>query len=259
MSPPHRWCVRLHDCTAAAARRAPWHHPGVSALGIHHVGIAVRDLEVARARYERLYGARVEARERVEEQGVEALALLLGESRPRRAAGAARATTRRSGASSRGAARACTISPSASPICAAELAQLRAAGATLIDEQPRAGIYGARGIRAPRVARRRAERAGAGDDGDGGVMDRQQRQVRARLPRRRLGRGRGEQRGLGARRGRPRRGHGHGRHRARRAPHLAARRRRRLRRARRAAPPRRRLQLVAGCRPPGASACSIAS
>ena len=72
--------MRVHDCTAAAALRAPWHHPGVSTLGIHHVGIAVRDLDAARARYERLFGARVEAHERVEEQGVEAVALLLGES-----------------------------------------------------------------------------------------------------------------------------------------------------------------------------------
>jgi len=48
----------MHDCTAAAARSLPWHDPGVSVLGIHHVGIAVRDLEVARARYERLLGAR---------------------------------------------------------------------------------------------------------------------------------------------------------------------------------------------------------
>ena len=110
-------CVRVHDCTAAAARRAPWHHPGVSALGIHHVGIAVRDLEVARERYERLFGARVEARERVEEQGVEALALLLGDERPRGAPGAPRATTPRWGASSSAAARACTISRSPSTIC----------------------------------------------------------------------------------------------------------------------------------------------
>ena len=76
-------------------------------------------------------------------------------------------------------------------------------------------------------------------------MDRRQRQIRARLPRRRYGRGRGEQRGLGPRRSGPGRRQGHRRHRARRAPHLAARRRRRLRRARRAAPPGRRVQLVA--------------
>ena len=52
----------------------------MSALGIHHVGIAVRDLDEARERYERLFGATLEASERVEDQGVDALSMLLGES-----------------------------------------------------------------------------------------------------------------------------------------------------------------------------------
>jgi methylmalonyl-CoA/ethylmalonyl-CoA epimerase len=133
--------VRLHDCTAAAAPPVAWHHPGVSALGIHHVGIAVRDLEGARARYERLYGARVEARERVEEQGVEALALLLGDSgRVELLAPLADDTPvgrflARRGEGMHHLAFAVADLPAA-------LAQLRAAGATLIDEQPRTGIYG---------------------------------------------------------------------------------------------------------------------
>jgi methylmalonyl-CoA/ethylmalonyl-CoA epimerase len=123
--------VRLHDCTAAAARRVTWHHPGVPALGIHHVGIAVRDIELARARYERLLGARVEARERVEEQGVEAVGLLLGEGGRVELL----APLARRGEGMHHLAFAVADLP-------AELAQLRAAGATLIDDAPRTGIYG---------------------------------------------------------------------------------------------------------------------
>ena len=132
----------MHDCIAAAARRAPWHDPGVSALGIHHVGIAVRDLESARERYARLFGARVEARERVEEQGVEALALLMGEGgRVELLAPLAEDTPvgrfiARRGEGMHHLAFVVDDLPAA-------LAQLRADGATLIDERPRMGIYGA--------------------------------------------------------------------------------------------------------------------
>jgi methylmalonyl-CoA epimerase len=113
----------------------------VPALGIHHVGIAVRDLERAHARYEQLYGARIEARERVREQGVEALALLvgasgrvellapLGEDTP-----VGRFLARRGEGMHHLAFGVADLR--------AELALLRAAGATLIDEEPRTGIYG---------------------------------------------------------------------------------------------------------------------
>jgi methylmalonyl-CoA/ethylmalonyl-CoA epimerase len=140
---PPQWVdVRLHDCTAAAAGRAPWHHPGVSALGIHHVGVAVRDLELAQARYERLFGARVEARERVEEQGVEALALLMGESgRVELLAPLADDTPVGRFIARRGEGMH-HLAFGVGDLSAA-LAELRAAGATLIDEQPRMGIYGA--------------------------------------------------------------------------------------------------------------------
>jgi methylmalonyl-CoA/ethylmalonyl-CoA epimerase len=133
--------TRVHDCTAAAAGREPWHHPGVSALGIHHVGIAVRDLELARAQYERLFGARFEAYERVEEQGVEAMALLVGEGRVELLAPLAEDTPvgrfiARRGEGMHHLAFGVDDLPSA-------LDELRAAGATLIDEEPRTGIYGA--------------------------------------------------------------------------------------------------------------------
>ena len=49
--------------------------------GLHHVGIAVADLEEAIATWERLFGARVEHRDSLESQGVDAVSLLVGESR----------------------------------------------------------------------------------------------------------------------------------------------------------------------------------
>jgi methylmalonyl-CoA/ethylmalonyl-CoA epimerase len=53
----------------------------MDARAIHHVGVAVEDLDTAVATYERLFGGRLEHRERVEEQGVEAASLRLGGSR----------------------------------------------------------------------------------------------------------------------------------------------------------------------------------
>ena len=49
--------------------------------GIHHLGVAVTDLEDAIATYERLFGARVEHRDALAEQGVEAVSLRVGASR----------------------------------------------------------------------------------------------------------------------------------------------------------------------------------
>jgi methylmalonyl-CoA/ethylmalonyl-CoA epimerase len=53
----------------------------VDARGIHHVGVAVTDLDEAVATYERYFGARLERRARVDEQGVEAASLHVGWSR----------------------------------------------------------------------------------------------------------------------------------------------------------------------------------
>jgi methylmalonyl-CoA/ethylmalonyl-CoA epimerase len=52
-----------------------------AARSIHHVGVAVDDLDSAIDTYERLFGATLEHRERVEEQGVEAASIRVGESR----------------------------------------------------------------------------------------------------------------------------------------------------------------------------------
>lgn len=49
--------------------------------GIHHLGVAVEDLDEALGTYERLFGARLERRETIEGQGVEAAALRVGDSR----------------------------------------------------------------------------------------------------------------------------------------------------------------------------------
>src|SRR5438874_12044850 len=49
--------------------------------GIHHLGLAVEDLDVALSTYERLFGAEVEHRDTVADQGVEAASLRLGDGR----------------------------------------------------------------------------------------------------------------------------------------------------------------------------------
>src|SRR5207253_8258096 len=49
--------------------------------GIHHLGLAVADLDEAVATYERLFGARLERRETVPDQGVEAASVRVGDSR----------------------------------------------------------------------------------------------------------------------------------------------------------------------------------
>jgi methylmalonyl-CoA epimerase len=53
----------------------------VEARGIHHVGVAVVDLDEAVRTYERLFGGTLEHRARVEEQGVEAASMRLGDGR----------------------------------------------------------------------------------------------------------------------------------------------------------------------------------
>jgi methylmalonyl-CoA/ethylmalonyl-CoA epimerase len=53
----------------------------VQAKGIHHLGVAVEDLDEAVDTYERLFGAELENRDLVETQGVEAAAMRVGHSR----------------------------------------------------------------------------------------------------------------------------------------------------------------------------------
>ena len=51
------------------------------AKAIHHLGVAVEDLDDAVDTYQRLFGAEVEGRDTLETQGVEAAAVRVGESR----------------------------------------------------------------------------------------------------------------------------------------------------------------------------------
>jgi methylmalonyl-CoA/ethylmalonyl-CoA epimerase len=53
----------------------------VRARRIHHLGVAVPDLEQAFDTYSRLFGAELEHRDRLDEQGVEAIAITVGDSR----------------------------------------------------------------------------------------------------------------------------------------------------------------------------------
>jgi methylmalonyl-CoA/ethylmalonyl-CoA epimerase len=53
----------------------------VEVRAVHHVAMAVENLDEAVATYERLFGARVELRGRMEDQGVEAVYLRVGSGR----------------------------------------------------------------------------------------------------------------------------------------------------------------------------------
>ncbi len=112
----------------------------MAALGVHHLGIAVDDLDAAVDRYRNLFGATVEHRERVEEQGVEAASLRVGDSRIELLAPLGPDTPVGKFLAKRG--------PGMHHVAfevadvAAELARLKAEGAQLIDEEPRRGMFG---------------------------------------------------------------------------------------------------------------------
>jgi methylmalonyl-CoA/ethylmalonyl-CoA epimerase len=53
----------------------------VEVRGIHHLGVAVTDLDEAMETYGRLFGARLEHRETIPDQGVEVASLRLGAGR----------------------------------------------------------------------------------------------------------------------------------------------------------------------------------
>jgi methylmalonyl-CoA/ethylmalonyl-CoA epimerase len=108
--------------------------------GIHHLGVAVDDLDGALATYERLFGARLEHRETVEEQGVEAASLRIGADRVELLAALGEDTAVGKFLSKRG--------PGMHHVAyevddvGAALDQLADAGAELIDERPRRGLFG---------------------------------------------------------------------------------------------------------------------
>ncbi len=108
--------------------------------GIHHLGVAVEDLDGALATYERLFGAELEHRETVEEQGVEAASLRIGAGRVELLAALGEDTPVGKFLSKRG--------PGMHHVAyevddvGAALDDLAAKGAELIDEHPRRGLFG---------------------------------------------------------------------------------------------------------------------
>ena len=107
---------------------------------VHHVGIAVDDLDASLLVYEELFGARLEHRESVEDQGVEAASLRVGESRIELLRPLGPDTPVGRFLAKRG--------PGMHHVAfevddvGAELARLRAEGAQLIDDSPRRGLFG---------------------------------------------------------------------------------------------------------------------
>jgi methylmalonyl-CoA/ethylmalonyl-CoA epimerase len=112
----------------------------MEARGIHHLGVAVEDLDAALSAYERLFGAELEHRAAVPEQGVEAAAVLIGDGRVELLEPLEEDSPVGRFLSRRG--------PGMHHV-AYEVADVRAAvdslaqaGAELIDEQPREGLFG---------------------------------------------------------------------------------------------------------------------
>lgn len=112
----------------------------MEARGIHHVGLAVADLDEAVSTYERLLGGRVEHRVRVDEQGLEAATVLVGGSRIELLYPLGDDTPVGKFLASRG--------PGIHHVAYevddvhAALRDLAADGAELIDEEPRRGVFG---------------------------------------------------------------------------------------------------------------------
>ena len=102
--------------------------------------MAVEDLDAAQATYERLFGAEVEHRATVEEQGVRAVSLRIGEGRVELLEPLGQDTPVGRFLAKRG--------PGMHHVAYevsdldATLAELAGAGADLIDEQPREGLFG---------------------------------------------------------------------------------------------------------------------
>jgi methylmalonyl-CoA/ethylmalonyl-CoA epimerase len=107
---------------------------------IHHLGVAVDDLDQAVDRYRRLFGAELEHRGLLAEQGVEAASMRVGHGRVELLGSLGPETPVGKFLAKRG--------PGMHHIAfvvddvATELARLAADGTELIDEEPRRGIFG---------------------------------------------------------------------------------------------------------------------
>jgi methylmalonyl-CoA/ethylmalonyl-CoA epimerase len=112
----------------------------VEPRGIHHLGVAVEDLDEAVATYERLFGAEVEHRETVPDQGVEAASLRIGAGRVELLGSLGAETPVGKFLAKRG--------PGMHHVAyevddvGEALQELSAQGAELIDEHPRRGLFG---------------------------------------------------------------------------------------------------------------------
>lgn len=108
--------------------------------GIHHLGVAVEDLDEALETYRRLFGAELEHRARVEEQGVDAAAVLVGSGRVELLAATGDDTPVGKFLASRG--------PGMHHVAyevadlRQELVDLAERGVQLIDEEPHYGLFG---------------------------------------------------------------------------------------------------------------------
>lgn len=112
----------------------------MSVLGIHHLGVAVDDLEAAVATYSRLFGATLEHRETLPEQGVEVVSMRIGDDRVELLAALGPETPVGRFLLRRG--------PGMHHVAfevgdvEAELERLLDDGTTLVDEYPRRGAFG---------------------------------------------------------------------------------------------------------------------
>jgi methylmalonyl-CoA epimerase len=112
----------------------------VTVRGIHHIGVAVAGLDEAVATYVRLFGATVEHRAALPDQGVEAASLLVGGSRVELLAPTGPDTPVGRFLAKRG--------PGLHHVAyevddvSGALAALATAGAELIDQIPRTGLFG---------------------------------------------------------------------------------------------------------------------
>ena len=112
----------------------------MQARGIHHLGVAVRDLDAALDTYTRVLGGELEHRDTVADQGVEAAAVLLGNGRVELLAAlgddtpVGRFLDRRGEGMHHVAYEVDDVR--------ATLDELRESGAELVDAEPREGLFG---------------------------------------------------------------------------------------------------------------------
>ncbi|MGE5690476.1 MAG: methylmalonyl-CoA epimerase [Pseudomonadota bacterium] len=112
----------------------------MQARGIHHLGVAVEDLDAAVDTYARLFGAELEHRATVAAQGVEAAAVILGDGRVELLAALGEDTPVGRFLASRGPGMH-HVAYEVADIDSA-IADLAERGAELIDTEPREGLFG---------------------------------------------------------------------------------------------------------------------